>query len=91
MGLNQIHLVLSTRQLTSVTTQFFAESLKHLPDQEELHRAFQEKNDLLKLRRINELFEKRDWPSPYSHSVNPVRPGFDRVEIKFVGEPSAGE
>lgn len=48
-AVENIHLVLATRELTSAPTQTFADNLKHLPDQEKLYQAFQEKNDLLKL------------------------------------------
>jgi hypothetical protein len=83
VSLNQIYLVLSTRQLTSVPTRFFAESLKHLPDQEALHRAFQEKNDLLKLKRINELFEKRELDQARIRTASILSDPDSTVEIKF--------
>ena len=63
-SLDHARLALATRELTSASSQSFAESLKHLPDQEELHRAFQEKADTLKLQRIRVLFEQKTCPAP---------------------------
>jgi Domain of unknown function (DUF4365) len=50
-ALEDIHLALANRVLTSASTQSFAGSLRDLPDQEALFRAFQDKNDTLRLRR----------------------------------------
>src|SRR3989442_4335140 len=37
-AVENIHLTLATRELTSASAQSFAENLRHLPDQEKLHR-----------------------------------------------------
>ena len=55
---SKIHLTLASRELTSASTRSFAESLKHIPDQEALHRAFQQKNDALKLQRYKSPLSK---------------------------------
>jgi hypothetical protein len=54
-NLNRIYLLLASRELTSASNRNFAESIKDLPDQAALHRAFQEKNDTLKLQKIVDL------------------------------------
>jgi uncharacterized protein DUF4365 len=70
-SLENIYLVLATRRLTSASVQTFAESLKHLPNQEALQRAFQEKNDTLKLQRIRDLYreKKLDQARPRAEAV----------------------
>ena len=60
-SLDRIYLTLANRELTTASNQKFAESLQHLPNQEALHRAFQEKNDTLRLRRIADLFRQRKY------------------------------
>ena len=82
-SLDQIHLVLANRRLASTSVQSFAESLKHLPNQEEMTRAFQDKNDALKLKRINDLFEKRalDQARPRTEAI--LSDPDSTVEAKF--------
>jgi hypothetical protein len=58
-NLDKIYLVLASRELTTAPNQTFAESLKHFPNQEALHQAFQEINDTLKLHKIVELYLQR--------------------------------
>lgn len=81
--IEKIYLVLADRQLTSAPIQSFAESLKHLPDQSALHRAFQEKNDLLKLERVNELFVKRELDKARPRSEAILADPDSTVEAKF--------
>lgn len=78
-----IHLVLATRELTSAPTQTFADNLKHLPDQEKLYRAFQEKNDTLKLHKIAELYKdgKYDEAKPRAEGI--IGDLDSTVEVKF--------
>ncbi len=76
-NINKIHLALAIRTLTSTPMQSFAESLTHLPNQEALHRAFQEKNDTLKLRKSHELFLQKQF-----HQARP------RVEA-ILGDPDS--
>jgi hypothetical protein len=84
--LDKIYLVLGSRELGSASTQSFAESLNHLPNQEALHRAFQEKNDTLKLVRIRELYQqgKLDDARPRAKAI---LDDLDSViEVKFWAE-----
>jgi hypothetical protein len=82
-SLDQIYLVLAGRELTSATNQTFAESIKHLPDQETLHRAFQEKNDTLKLQKIAQFFKERklDEAQPRAEAI--LSDPDSTVEVKF--------
>jgi len=60
-SLENIHLTLANRVLTSTSVRLFAESLNHLPDQQALYRAFQEKYDLLKLKKLVELYGQKKF------------------------------
>jgi hypothetical protein len=82
-SLEKIYLVLANRQLTSAPIQSFVESLRHLPDQQALHRAFQDKNDTLRLQRVYELFEKRDLDQARPRTEAILADPDSTVEIKF--------
>jgi uncharacterized protein DUF4365 len=82
-SLNNIYLILATRELTSASTALFMASMKHLPDQEALHRAFQEKNDSLKLQRILELFEQRAFDQARVRVETVLADPDSTTEIKF--------
>ncbi len=58
-SLDTVYLVLASRTVTSASNRSFAESIQHLPDQEALHEAFQEKSDALKLQKIADLFREK--------------------------------
>jgi hypothetical protein len=58
-NLDNIRLALATRELMSASTESFVETLKHMPNQEELLREFQRKNDTLKLHNTNFLFKQK--------------------------------
>jgi len=60
-ALGDIHLALANREITSASNSSFSDSLKHIPDQTAHYRAFQEKNNILKLRKIAELYEARQY------------------------------
>jgi hypothetical protein len=83
-AVEKIHLALATRELTSASTRSFAESLRHLPDQEKLHRAFQEKNDTLKLRKISDLYKegKYDEARPRAEGIITDRDSYDMAPKK---------
>lgn len=87
-SLNDIYLLLANRAITSASAEDFAESLVHLPDQEALHQAFQEKNDTLKLRRIFELFHANKLDEARSRAKSVLLDPDSAVEIKFWAEMS---
>ena len=82
-SLDSIYLLLGNRELTSASTQSFAESLAHLPNQEALHRAFQEKNDSLKLQRIFELFHQKKFMDARSRAETVLLDPDSTIEVKF--------
>ncbi len=82
-SLDNIYLILATRELTSASTASFTETLKHLPDQEALHRAFQEKNDTLKLQKILDLFEQRKFDQARLRVETVLGDPDSTIEIKF--------
>lgn len=82
-SVERIHVVLATRELTSAPTQSFAENLKHLPDQGKLRRAFQEKNDVLKLYKISELYDEGKYDEARPRAEGIVADPDSTVETKF--------
>lgn len=85
-SLDKIHLALANRVLTSSSAQSFAESLQHLPDQQAMYRAFQEKNDVLKLKKLVELYQQRkfDLVRPRADAI--LNDPDSTVEVKFWAE-----
>ena len=82
-SLNDLHLVLAAREITSASAQSFVESLKHLPDQESLHRAFQEKNDTLKLQTIRDLSRQGKLDEARVRAQAVLADLDSTIEIKF--------
>jgi len=60
-ALGDIHLALANREITSASNSSFSDSLKHIPDQDVLYRAYQEKSNILKLRKIAEFYKEREY------------------------------
>ena len=85
-SLDKIYLVLANRELTSASTRSFAESLKHLPDQEALRREFQEKNDTLKLQKIHDLFVERKYGEARPRAQAVVGDPDSTAETKFLAQ-----
>jgi Domain of unknown function (DUF4365) len=82
-SVEKIHLVLATRELTSAPVQSFAENLSHFPDQEKLHRDFQERNDLLKLHRISKMYKERKYDEARPRAEAIIADRDSTVETKF--------
>jgi hypothetical protein len=85
-SLDAIYLSLANRELTSASNQSFAESIKHLPNQEPLHRAFQDKNDTLKLQRIADLFRQRKYDEARPRAELVFSDPDSSLETKFWAE-----
>jgi len=81
--LDQAYLTLANRELVSASTQSFAESLHHLPDQQRLACAFQEKNDVLKLKRIREFCRQQQFGEARSRAEIVIADPDSTVEVKF--------
>jgi len=60
-ALGDIHLALANREITSASNSSFSDSLKHIPDQDVHYKAFQEKNNVLKLRKIADFYKVREY------------------------------
>jgi hypothetical protein len=82
-ALDNIYLVLGARELMSASTRSFADNLTHLPDQEALYRAFQDKNDTLKLRKILELFDQKRFDQARLRVATVLADPDSTIEIKF--------
>jgi hypothetical protein len=87
-SLDDIYLLLGNRELASASIQSFAESLSHLPDQEALHRAFQEKNDSLKLQRIFTSFHQKKLDEARTRAEAVLIDPDSTIEIKFWAQMS---
>jgi hypothetical protein len=59
--LGDIRLALANREITSASNSSFSDSLRHIPDQAAHYQAFQEKNNLLKLRKIADFYKAREY------------------------------
>jgi hypothetical protein len=82
-GLDHAYLTLAKRELVSASTQSFGESLRHLPDQQKLARAFQEKNDVLKLERIRDFYGQQQFDEARSRAGIVIADPDSTVEVKF--------
>jgi hypothetical protein len=71
------------REFTSASTESFAESLGHLPDQEALYEACHERSDRLRLSKITDLFRQRklDKARPLAEAV--LMDPDSTIETKF--------
>jgi hypothetical protein len=81
--LETTYLALSNRRLTSASNDSFAESIKHLPDQQKFYRAFQEKSDTLRLKKIGELLQQRKLKEARPRAEAVLADPDSAVEIKF--------
>jgi hypothetical protein len=82
-ALDKAYLALANRELMSSSTQQFAESLRHLPDQLELANAFQKKNDVLRLRRILEFYRQERFSEARTRGEAVISDPDSDVETKF--------
>lgn len=83
LGLDKVYLTLASRELTSGSTKSFAECLGHLSDQRKLATAFQEKNDVLKLKRIREFYQQQQFAEARSRAEVIITDPDSIVEVKF--------
>ena len=68
-ALGDIHLALANREITSSSNSSFSESLRHIPNQEAHYQAFQEKNNILKLRKIADFYKQREYEQARTRAV----------------------
>jgi len=81
--LNEIYLVLGNRAITSASGHDFAESLKHLPDQEATYRSFQGETDTLKVRKIFALFHEKKYKESRSRAEAVLLDPDSAIEVMF--------
>jgi hypothetical protein len=67
--LGDIHLTLANREITSSSNSSFSDSLKHVPNQEALYQAYEEKNNILKLRKIGDFYKQREYEQARTRAV----------------------
>lgn len=84
--LKKTHLALANRELMSASSKSFAELLRHMPDQQGLYRAFQEKHDTLKLRKVHELYRENKFDQARLRAELVSRDPDSAVETKFSAE-----
>jgi hypothetical protein len=82
-SLQQTYVVLANRELVSSSLVSFAESLRHLPDQERLNREFQKKNDTLKLLRVARLHGEDKFDEARTRAQSIFDDPDSSVETKF--------
>jgi hypothetical protein len=82
-ALDNAYLALANRELMSSSTQQFAESLCHLPDQLQLATAFHKKNDVLRLRRIVDLYRQERFSEARTRGEAVISDPDSDVETKF--------
>lgn len=85
-ALERVYLTLASRELASASNRDFAESLVHFPNQAVFAKALQEKNDLLKLNRISELYRERKLQEARSRIEVLAADPDSSVEAKFWAE-----
>ena len=81
--LDTLYLTLASRELTASSAQSFADSIKHFPNQEALHRAFQGRNDTLKLQKIRDLYRQRKLGEAKPRAEALLSDPDSSVETKF--------
>jgi hypothetical protein len=84
--LNRIYLTLANRALTSASTNAFADSLKHFPNQDALFLAFQEKADTLRLQRVVVLYREGKLEEARPRAKAIIADPDASVEVKFWAE-----
>src|SRR6266568_380171 len=81
-ALGDIHLALANREITSASNSSFSDSLKHVPDQAAHYEAFQEKNNILKLRKIADFYKAREYEQARVRAVGVSKDPDASIEAK---------
>jgi len=90
LALDKAYLTLANREMISASTSSFAESLRHFPDQLELANAFQQKNDVLRLRRIVDFYRQEQFGEARIRAEAVVADPDSNVETKFWAQMQLG-
>jgi hypothetical protein len=76
--------------LVNSSTSSFADSLKYQPGEDKLREEFQRKNDILKLRRVQELLVAKLYPEARSRARVVVSDPDSSIENRFWAEEKIG-
>lgn len=86
----KLYIVLGNRTLVNSSTSSFADSLKYQPGEAKLREEFQRKNDILKLRRVQELLIAKQYPEARSRAQVVVSDPDSTIENRFWAEEKTG-
>lgn len=82
-AINEIYLAIANRVVVAASARSFAQSLEHFPNQAELHRAFREKADTMRLREIVGLFADRKFDQARPRAAALLADPDSAMEVKF--------
>lgn len=82
----KLYLVLANRTLSDT----FAESLKYYPGEDKLREGYQTKNDVLKLRKVYELFKTGQYPEARSRAAVVISDPDSSIENRFWAQEQIG-
>jgi hypothetical protein len=86
----RLYIVLGNRTLVNSSTSSFADSLKYQPGEDKLREEFQRKNDILKLRNVQELLVAKQYPEARSRARVVVSDPDSSIENRFWAEEKIG-
>ena len=86
----KLYVVLGHRTLVNSSISSFADSLRYQPGEEKLREEFQQKGDFLKLRKIHELFVKRQFSEARSRAQVIASDPDSSIENKFWAQKNIG-
>jgi uncharacterized protein DUF4365 len=87
----KLYIVLGNRTLVNSSTSTFAESLKYQPGEEKLRQEFQRKNDILKLRKVQEFLAAKQYAEARSRARVVVSDPDSSIENRFWAEEKIGK
>ena len=88
--IENVYIVLGHRTLLKSSISSFADSLQYQPGEEKLREELQRKTDFLRLRKIHELFVKRQYVEARSRALLIVSDPDSAVENKFWAQENLG-
>jgi hypothetical protein len=89
-AVENLYVVLGQRTLVGSSMSSFADSLKYQPGEEKLREEFHRKGDFLRLRKIQELFAKREYVEARCRALVMVSDPDSLVENRFVAQDIVG-
>jgi len=86
----KLYIVLGNRTLVATSASSFAESLQYQPGEGKFREEFQRKNDILKLRRVQELLVAKHYSEARSRARVVVSDPDSSIENRFWAEDKIG-